>query len=113
MIRYNWEQKDWPKFTYSLTGLENLFTQIARNEGKYDGIVSMLPKQLQADTIIDLMVIEAIKTSEIEGEYFSRKDVISSIRKNLGVHQKAYKVTNKLIYYNSKYYYKQYILKKE
>jgi Fic family protein len=28
---------------------------------------------------------EAIKTSEIEGEYPSRKDVLSSIRKNLGL----------------------------
>lgn len=31
------------------------------------------------------MVSEAIKTSEIEGEYLSRKDVMSSIRKNLGL----------------------------
>lgn len=32
-----------------------------------------------------MMVSEAIKTSEIEGEYLSRKDVLSSIRKNLGL----------------------------
>jgi Fic family protein len=96
MIRYNWEQKDWPKFTYKLSGLEILFTQIVRNEGKYDGIVGMLPKQLQVETIIDLMVIEAIKTSEIEGEYFSRKDVMSSIKRNLGLAQKPYKLSNQL-----------------
>jgi Fic family protein len=35
-----------------------------------------------------MMVVEAIKTSEIEGEFLSRKDVASSIRNNLGlVHQ--------------------------
>jgi Fic family protein len=96
MLPYNWQQKDWLTFTYTLHGLETLFTQIVRNEGKYDGIVGMLPKQLQVDTIIDLMVIEAIKTSAIEGEVFSRKDVISSIKKNLGIAQKAYKVTNQL-----------------
>ncbi len=31
------------------------------------------------------MVSEAIKTSEIEGEYLSRKDVMSSIRRNFGL----------------------------
>ncbi|UJH68612.1 DUF4172 domain-containing protein [Muricauda sp. SCSIO 65647] len=31
------------------------------------------------------MVSEAIKTSEIEGEYLSRNDVMSSLRRNLGL----------------------------
>jgi Fic family protein len=31
------------------------------------------------------MVAEAVKTSEIEGEFLSRKDVMSSIKKNLGL----------------------------
>jgi Fic family protein len=89
MKRYNWEQNDWPNFTFTLVEMDSLFTQIHRNEGKYDGIVSTMPKDLQATTIIDLMVEEAIKTSEIEGEFFSRKEVLSSIKKNLGVHSKA------------------------
>ncbi len=89
MIRYNWEDKDWTKFTYSLKGLESVFIAIHRNEGKYDGIVGNMPKGLQATTVIDLMVEEAIKTSEIEGAFFSRKDVLSSIKKNLGVHSKV------------------------
>jgi len=38
--------------------------------------------------MINLMVFEAIKTSEIEGEYLSRKDVMSSIRRNLGLNPK-------------------------
>ena len=41
------------------------------------------------EVIIDLMVSEAIKTSEIEGEYLSRKEVLSSIRKNLGLETQA------------------------
>lgn len=32
-----------------------------------------------------MMAVEAIKTSAIEGELLSRKDVMSSIRKNLGI----------------------------
>jgi Fic family protein len=37
----------------------------------------------QTEAKINLMFSEAIKTSEIEGEYLSRKDVMSSIRRNL------------------------------
>jgi Fic family protein len=45
-----------------------------------------LPEETRLDAIIDIILAEAIKTSEIEGEYPSRKDVLSSIRKNLGLH---------------------------
>jgi Fic family protein len=94
VIRYNWEQKDWLNFRYKLDGMEPLFTQIIRNESKYDTLVKTLPEGLQAATVIDFMVEEAIKTSAIEGEFFSRKDVTSSIKKNLGIHSKA-KIQNK------------------
>jgi Fic family protein len=95
MLRYNWEYKEWPNFKYSTKGLEKTLLQISRNEGKYDGIVNMLPENVKADAIIDLMVIEAIKSSEIEGEFYSRKDVLSSIKKNLGLHQKSLTIINK------------------
>lgn len=45
--------------------------------------------------MIDIIVSEAIKTSEIEGEYLSRKDVMSSIRKNLGIEKQAVKIRDK------------------
>jgi len=54
-----------------------------------------LPDDMQTEAIIDMMVAEAIKTSEIEGEYLSRKDVLSSIRKNLGLGQPSEQVRDK------------------
>ena len=42
-----------------------------------------------------MMVFEAVKTSEIEGEYISRKDVMSSIRNNLGLNAIAEQVGDK------------------
>jgi Fic family protein len=35
--------------------------------------------------VIELMIAEAMKTSEIEGEYLSRQDVASSIRNQMGI----------------------------
>ena len=54
-----------------------------------DGLLEGLPEAAKTEAIIDLMVAEAIKTSEIEGEYLSREDVLSSIRNNLGLEPSA------------------------
>ncbi len=85
MIRYNWEQKNWPNFEYSLQDIEDELFLLAEKTGKVTGILNALPESTQTEAMIDIMVSEAIKTSEIEGEYLSRKDVLSSIRKNLGL----------------------------
>jgi Fic family protein len=85
MLRYNWQLKDWPQFKYSLQNIEDELFAIAEKMGKVAGMLSSLPEGTQTEAIIDIMVSEAIKTSEIEGEYLSRKEVLSSIRKNLGL----------------------------
>lgn len=61
-----------------------LFT-FAEETGHMTGVLKALPEGLQTDALIDIMVSEAVKTSAIEGEYFSRQDVMSSIRNNLGL----------------------------
>lgn len=85
MRQYNWQQKSWPNFSYSLNDVEDFLFLFAEKVGKVTGILNALPNDTQLEAIIDMMVSEAIKTSEIEGEYLSRKDVLSSIRKNLGL----------------------------
>ncbi|MFL9482651.1 Fic family protein [Chitinophagaceae bacterium LWZ2-11] len=82
---YNWQQKDWPHFTYDLTEIEDQLFEFAERVGHITGIVKALPDDTQMEAIIETMVSEAIKTSEIEGEYLNRKDVMSSIRNNLGL----------------------------
>lgn len=85
MALYNWQQKDWPKFTYTIENVEDILFLFVEKVGMATGILNALPEKMQLETMIDIMVSEAIKTSEIEGEYLSRKDVLSSIRKNLGL----------------------------
>lgn len=85
MARYNWELNDWPNFSFSLQEIEDDLFAFAEKIGKVSGIFNALPQSTQTEALIDIIVAEAIKTSEIEGEYLSRKDVLSSIRKNLGL----------------------------
>lgn len=84
-MKYNWQQKDWRKFQYETTSIEGLLFEFAERTGRISGILEGLPEAMQTETMINMMVSEAIKTSEIEGEYLSRKDVMSSIKRNLGL----------------------------
>lgn len=87
---YNWQLKDWRHFQFN----EGEFTAPALSfmalAGESQGYVQTLPGNNQAESIITLLVKEAIKTSAIEGEFLNREDLVSSIRKNLG-----YSVTNR------------------
>lgn len=85
MAIYNWQMKDWPQFTYSVDGVEGDILLFAEKVGRVAGVLDALPEDTRQEVIIDIVLAEAIKTSEIEGEYPSRKDVLSSIRKNLGL----------------------------
>ncbi len=87
-MRYNWQQKDWPNFQYQNTDIEDMLFDFAQRTGRISGVLEGLSETEQTEAMINLMVSEAIKTSEIEGEYLSRNDVMSSIRRNLGLNPK-------------------------
>lgn len=84
-MKYNWQQKEWPEFRFEVAEIQGLLYEFAEKAGRVSGALSGLPASMQTETIIELMVAEAVKTSEIEGEYISREDVRSSLMKHLGV----------------------------
>jgi Fic family protein len=94
-MSYNWQQSDWPNFTFKLAELDTLLLAFSEKTGRLGGLLDAMPQPIQSETIIDLMVSEAIKTSEIEGEYLSRPDVLSSIRNNLGLNRTAERIGDK------------------
>jgi Fic family protein len=84
-MKYNWQRDGWPNFQYGLAEVQNLILRFTEKTGRVDGLLSALPKSLQTEIVVDLMVAEAVKSSEIEGEMLSRPDVMSSIKNNLGL----------------------------
>ena len=94
-MTYNWQQPDWPNFRYDLTSVEDVLLTFAEKVGRASGLLNGLPEDTQTETIVELMVSEAVKTSEIEGEYLNRDDVMSSIRNNLGLNQRLEHVKDK------------------
>jgi len=86
-MNYNWQQPDWKNFSYSLTNMEENLFVFTEQAGQLKGLLKAMPVISQQETIIEILVSEAIKTSEIENEYLSREDVTSSIKNNLGFYK--------------------------
>lgn len=95
LIMYNWQLSGWPYFTYRVQDLQPVILAFAQETGEMTGIIQALPAGLKQDTLLQLMLAEAVKTSEIEGEYISREDVMSSIRNNLGLNETPVDVKDK------------------
>lgn len=82
---YIWQHPNWPSFIYNISDIESILYQYALETGVLTGSFSQISQEIKDDTMIDLMVSEAIKTSEIEGEKIAYDDVRSSIRNQLGL----------------------------
>lgn len=85
LVAYNWEQPDWPNFRYDLSGLHDSLLLLAERTGLASGCLQGLTPDAQIEATVMIMVADALKTSAFEGELLSRRDVLSSIRKNLGL----------------------------
>ncbi|MFG0283804.1 MAG: Fic family protein [Phycisphaerales bacterium JB039] len=84
-MAWNWQQPDWPNFTWSAPRLARAEERFLLGAGVLIGGVSHLDKQGRDQITVEAMTEEAHATSEIEGEILSRDSVQSSIRRQLGL----------------------------
>jgi Fic family protein len=91
-MKWNWQQKDWPKFSYDSAKLQKLEARFLRHSGLMLGATQHINEGEKQQLIIDLICDEALKTSEIEGEYLNRDSVQSSLRKNFGLDTSNHKI---------------------
>ena len=82
---WNWQQKDWAKFTYEESKLSDLENKFLHNAGLLSGSITHVNDEDKSELIVNLISNEAIKTSEIEGDYLSKDSVQSSIRRQFGL----------------------------
>jgi Fic family protein len=97
LTKYNWQRKDWRQFQFD----ESEFTAVALAfmalAGEGQGFMQNLSVGSQSESVITLLVKEALKTSAIEGEYLSREDLVSSIQRNLGYTTHGHKSKDKRV----------------
>jgi Fic family protein len=82
---YNWQKENWAEFVYNEEIISNNALKFAELSGEIFGMFKAFNFVKQQNEILDIMISEAVKTSEIEGEMLSREDVRSSFLKKLGL----------------------------
>ena len=92
---FNWQYENWPNFTYEIEEIQSLVVSFAEEFGEMNGVLLGLSNEVKQETLLQVMLSEAIKTSEIEGELMSREDVMSSIKNNLGLYKTPRPVKDK------------------
>ena len=87
LMTYNWQQSNWPDFRYDADEISDALLVFMERVGRISGLLEGLSEADRSDAVINILAAEAMKTSEIEGEYLSRADVMSSIRNKSGTEQ--------------------------
>ena len=83
--KWNWQQDDWPRFHYERSAVEQREAKFLLRGGLLLGALVHMQDDDKDTLTVDLISNEALKTSEIEGEYLNRESVQSSIRRNFGL----------------------------
>ena len=74
-MAWNWQQPDWPDFTYDPAVLEPLERQFLIDSGEFIGAFRHIGEGDRETLRIDLIGDEALKTSAIEDEVLDRESV--------------------------------------
>jgi len=55
LMRYNWQQKDWPQFKYDLSAISPKLSLFSEKVGKIRGLLEGLTEGIQLETIVEAM----------------------------------------------------------
>ncbi len=84
-MQWNWQSAEWPNFRYEAASLSPLEQKFLQSAGEVIGAVRHFDEDDSSQLRIELLSDEAIKTSQIEGEFLDRVSVQSSLRRQFGL----------------------------
>jgi len=82
---WNWQQADWPHFTWSASRLAKAEEQFLLHSGMVMAHFEHLGDKERERLTVEALSAEALTTSAIEGEMLDRDSVQSSVRRELGL----------------------------
>ena len=85
LMRWNWQQPEWPDFTCEPELLEGLEHDFLRETSLFFGAYGRLDEHERNRIKAEILGEEALKTSEIEGEYLDRENLRSSLLRHFGL----------------------------
>lgn len=84
-MAWNWQHEDWPNFTYHVSKIAAFEREFLRKAGEEYGSLKHICDEDHEELKVDLISLEALKSSEIEGEILNRESLYSSIGRQFGL----------------------------
>jgi len=94
-MKYIWQHEEWPRFHYNLEAVQEGLYLYAKISSEIVGAFQHIEKEDQQEAQLDIIISEAIRTSEIEGEFYTKDDIRSSLKNCLALTDKKEKVRDK------------------
>ncbi|MEI7504732.1 MAG: Fic family protein [Paludibacter sp.] len=82
---YLYNNQNWPVFEWNSEKLLPLLAYVRNRQGKLIGKMGALGFELQNEANLEILTIEIVKSTEIEGEFLDKEQVRSSIARRLGL----------------------------
>jgi len=85
MAKYIYQRENWTNFTWDYSKIAVVLGEVRNLQGKLLGTMNALGFSLKSEAMLEIVTLDVMKSSEIEGEKLDRKQVRSSIAKRLGL----------------------------
>ena len=82
---YIYNHPNWPHFEWNNAKLLPLLSYVRNRQGKLIGKMGALGFELQNEANLEILTLDIIKSTEIEGEFLDKEQVRSSIARRLGL----------------------------
>jgi Fic family protein len=82
---YLYNNQNWPIFEWNSEKLLPLLSYVRNQQGKLIGKMGALGFELRNEANLEILTLDIIKSSEIEGEILNKEQVRSSIARRLGL----------------------------
>jgi len=95
MMPWNWELQDWPKFHFNPDRISLLERQFLLAVGSAFAYLKTIDKQDYNRFIVEILSLEGVESSRIEGEILDRESLQSSIQQHFGLRTHGKKESDK------------------
>ncbi len=83
--RWIWQHPKWPTFFWDAAVLSTTLSRARRAQGELAGVARLLDSKLDLSTQLEILTLEGLTTSAIEGENLNPDSLRSSIARRLGL----------------------------
>ena len=84
-MNYIYERPDWPKYTWDQEKLAPKLAAVRHRQGRLIGRMEAIGFPLRKEAVLQILTLDVLKSSEIEGEVLNPEQVRSSIARRLGM----------------------------